>query len=292
MFRGSIVALITPMDASGEVDWAALDRLLAWHLDQGTHGIVPMGTTGESATLDTDEHLKVIQRTISLVAGQVPVIAGTGSNATSEAIHQTREAAAFGADACLLVSPYYNRPSQEGLFRHYEAIAQATDVPLFLYNVPARTGRDMEAETVARASELPGVVGIKEACGDAERIAEIRRLVRDDFILLSGEDAQTMRMLELGAVGTITVTANVVPKMMSDFCQAWLDGDEAKARALDAQLQPLHEVLFAEPSPAPSKAALELLGLIGPGIRLPLVAATEELRAELAQRLKTAGVLE
>ena len=291
MLRGSIVALITPMTSSGDVDWQALDRLLAWHLEQGTHGIVPMGTTGESATLDTGEHLEVIKRTISVVAGQVPVIAGTGSNSTAEAIHQTREAQKFGADACLLVSPYYNRPSQEGIYQHYKAIAEATDGPLVLYNVPPRTARDMEAETVARLSHIDGIIGIKEACGDAERVGEIRALVDDTFILLSGEDAQTFRMMELGAVGTISVTANVLPAKMAHFCETFLAGDQEQARALDAELQPIHEILFVEPSPTPSKWALYEMGMIDRGIRLPLLELTEANRPELVSRLRAVGAL-
>lgn len=291
MLRGSIVALVTPMTPSGDVDWQALDRLLAWHLEQGTHGIVPMGTTGESATLDTGEHLEVIKRTIAVVAGQVPVIAGTGSNSTAEAIHQTLEAQKFGADACLLVSPYYNRPSQEGIYQHYKAIAEATDVPLVLYNVPPRTARDMEAETVARLSHIDGIIGIKEACGDAERIGAIRALVDDSFILLSGEDAQTFRMMELGAVGTISVTANVLPAKMAQFCEVFLAGDIEQARALDAELQPIHEILFVEPSPTPSKWALFEMGMIDRGIRLPLLELTEANRPELLARLRTVGAL-
>ncbi len=289
--RGSIVALVTPMTPSGEVDWPALDGLLRWHLESGTHGIVPMGTTGESATLETDEHLKVIARTVSLVSGQVPVIAGTGSNSTAEAIYQTKEAAASGADACLLVTPYYNRPSQEGLYQHYKAISEATDAPLVLYNVPPRTACDMSAETVGRLAEVPSIVGIKEACGDPERVAEIRRLVTDDFIVLSGEDAQTLRMLELGAVGTISVTANVLPELMAEFCNAYLGGDVARAQALDAKLQPIHEILFAEPSPTPTKWALYEMKRIDRGIRLPLIELTEPTKIELNKRLKAVGAL-
>ena len=199
MLTGSIVALVTPMHENGEVAWDALDELIEWHVASGTHGIVPMGTTGESATLDTQEHLQVIKRTIDRVAGRVPVIAGTGSNSTAEAIHQTQEAEAAGADACLLVTPYYNRPTQEGLFRHFEAIATATSVPIVLYNVPPRTGCDMTAETVGRLASIQGVVGIKEACGDAARVTQILAAVSDqdaeNFFVLSGEDAQTLQMM-------------------------------------------------------------------------------------------------
>ena len=232
MLEGSIVALVTPMKAGGAVDWTALERLLEWHLEKGTHGIVPMGTTGESATLDTDEHLKVIKRTIEVVGGRVPVIAGTGSNSTAEAIHQTQEAEKAGADACLLVTPYYNKPTQEGLYAHYREIASATSVPIVLYNVPPRTACDMSAETVARLSELDGIVGIKEACGDAERVKEIHDLVIEEFVILSGEDAQTRQMFDYGAKGAISVTANVLPKEMSEFCQSFLDGDLTRCEEL------------------------------------------------------------
>ena len=244
MLTGSIVALVTPMHENGEVAWDALDELIEWHVASGTHGIVPMGTTGESATLDTQEHLQVIKRTIDRVAGRVPVIAGTGSNSTAEAIHQTQEAEAAGADACLLVTPYYNRPTQEGLFRHFEAIATATSVPIVLYNVPPRTGCDMTAETVGRLASIQGVVGIKEACGDTARVTQILAAVSDqdaeNFFVLSGEDAQTLQMMELGAVGTISVTANVLPAEMSAFCSAHLGGDLSQAQALDQQLQQVH----------------------------------------------------
>lgn len=295
MLRGSIVALVTPMkgpgQSAGEVDWEALDRLIAWHLEDGTHGIVPMGTTGESATLNVDEHLAVIKRTVEQVAGKVPVIAGTGANSTSEAIHQTQAAQKFGADACLLVTPYYNRPTQAGLVAHYEAISKACDGPLVLYNVPPRTGCDMSAETVAKIAPLPNVIGIKEACGDPERITAIRDKVADDFILLSGEDAQTLRMLEQGASGTISVTANVLPRMMADFVDAYLSGDIAKAQALDAKLQPIHDILFVESSPTPTKWALHSMGKIDSGIRLPLLELTAPHHAELTARLRTVGAL-
>lgn len=291
MFEGSIVALVTPMEANGDVDWPALERLIGWHLEQGTHGIVPMGTTGESATLGVDDHLQVIARTVEVVAKQVPVIAGTGANATWEAIHQTQEAEKLGADACLLVTPYYNRPTQQGLVAHYQAIAAATNGPLVLYNVPPRTACDMLAETVAEVASLSSVVGIKEACGDAERVAEIRRLVADEFMVLSGEDAQTLRMLELGARGAISVTANVLPRQMAQFCSAYLAGDTERAAVLDADLQRMHAALFIESSPTPTKWALEQMGLIGPGIRLPLLPLSAEKQPVLRAELQHAGVL-
>ena len=291
MLRGSIVALVTPMAANGDVEWAALERLIEWHIESGTHGIVPMGTTGESATLDTDEHLQVSKRTIDVVAGRVPGIAGTGSNSTAEAIHQTQEAQAAGADACLLVTPYYNKPTQAGLVAHYEAIAAASDVPLVLYNVPPRTASDMQAETVAELARNPKIIGIKEACGDASRVGEIRQRVADDFIILSGEDAQTLEMLDLGAGGAISVTANVCPREMSEFMNLYLNGDRPGAAEMDAKLQPIHEILFVEPNPTPSKWALHAMGKIGPGIRLPLLPLTQGHHAEVRARLSAIGAL-
>jgi len=291
VLKGSIVALITPMTAEGAVDWGALERLVEWHLTEGTHGIVPVGTTGESSTLEVREHLEVIRRTVELVAGKVPVVAGTGANATAEAIHLTQEAARLGADACLVVTPYYNRPTQEGLFRHFKAIAEASGVPLVLYNVPPRTACDMLPETVARLATIENIIAIKEACGDPERVTQIKERVPDDFIVLSGEDAQTLRMMELGALGTISVTANVLPNMMSRFCQTFLDGDVAASRDLDGQMQPVHKVLFIESSPQPTKWALYKMGRVDRGIRLPLIELSEEHREELLSCLKKAGAL-
>lgn len=291
MLSGSIVALVTPMKADGAVDFEALESLIEWHIAEGTDGIVPMGTTGESATLDTPEHLVVIRRTIEVVSGRVPVVAGTGSNATDEAIHQTQEAERLGADACLLVTPYYNRPTQEGLFRHYAAIAEVTNVPLVLYNVPPRTACDMQPDTVARLAVLDGIVGIKEACGDPERVAAIRERVPEDFLVLSGEDAQTLRMMELGAVGTISVTANVVPGLMAEFCDRFRGGDIDAARALDARLQPLHRFLFVESSPTPTKWALYEMGRIEAGIRLPLIELSEQHRPQLKRLLEEVNAL-
>ena len=293
MLTGSIVALVTPMHENGEVAWDALDELIEWHIASGTHGIVPMGTTGESATLDTQEHLQVIKRTIDRVAGRIPVIAGTGSNSTAEAIHQTREAEAAGADACLLVTPYYNRPTQEGLFRHFEAIAAATSTPIVLYNVPPRTGCDLAAVTVGRLAGIEGVVGIKDACGDASRVTQILAAVKDqgvdNFFVLSGEDAQTMQMMELGAVGTVSVTANVLPGNMSAFCSAYVNGDVAQAVSLDQQLQPVHDILFVESSPTPAKWALSDMGRIPGGIRLPLIPLSAEHHEAVRQRIQAAG---
>ena len=291
MLEGSIVALVTPMKAGGAVDWIALEKLLEWHLENGTHGIVPMGTTGESATLDTDEHLKVIKRTIEVVGGRVPVVAGTGSNSTAEAIHQTQEAERAGADACLLVTPYYNKPTQEGLYAHYREIASATSVPIVLYNVPPRTACDMSAETVARLSELDGIVGIKEASGDVERVKEIHDLVGEGFVILSGEDAQTRQMFDYGAKGAISVTANVLPKEMSQFCRSFLDGDLTRCEELDSLLQPVHDVLFIEVSPSPTKWVLHQMGMIEEGIRLPLLPLSEQNRIPVSKCVAKLGLI-
>ncbi len=290
--KGSLVALITPMESSGAVDWAALDGLVDWHLESGTHGIVPVGTTGESATLTPEEHKQVVSRVVRRVDGRVPVVAGAGANATAEAIEFTKAAQGDGADYCLSVTPYYNKPTQEGLYRHYCAIAEAVPaLPIVLYNVPPRTACDMQAETVARLAEVDAIVGIKEACGDAHRVAEIKALVPEDFVLLSGEDAQTLTMAGHGATGAISVTANVLPTLMAEFCQAFVAGDDAKAQALDAKLQPIHEILFVETSPIPTKWALAALGRINGGIRLPLVELTAAAQVEVRKRLETLGAL-
>ena len=231
MLRGSLVALITPMLEDGAIDWAALKRLIDWHLEQGTHGIVPVGTTGESATLAVAEHLEVVARTVEWVGGRVPVVAGTGANATAEAIHLTSQAQQAGADACLSVTPYYNRPTQEGLYRHFMAIADSTSLPVVLYNVPPRTACDLLPETVERLATHERIIAIKEACGDAERVAALKERVPDSFIILSGEDAQTLRMMELGALGTISVTANVLPQRW--LVQLILFGPETTVQRLE-----------------------------------------------------------
>ena len=289
--KGSLVALVTPMRSSGAVDWAALDGLVDWHLQSGTHGLVPVGTTGESATLTHAEHKQVIQAVVRRVDGRRPVVAGTGANATAEAIELTKAAQGDGADYCLSVTPYYNKPTQEGLYRHFCAIADAADLPMVLYNVPPRTACDMQAATVARLAAVDGIVGIKEACGDADRVAQIKALVADDFVLLSGEDAQTFSMFGHGAQGTISVTANVLPALMAQFCQAFLDGDAETAAQLDAKLQPIHEILFVETSPIPTKWALAAMGRIAPGIRLPLVELTAAPQVEVRKRLERLGTL-
>ncbi len=291
MLRGSIVALVTPMHSSGEVDWPALERLIDWHIEQGTHGIVPMGTTGESATLAVQEHLAVVQRTVDRVNGRLPVIAGTGANATAEAIELTRAAKSLGADACLLVTPYYNRPTQEGLYQHYKLLSESVEIPQILYNVPARTGCDLLPETIARLGPLENIVGVKEASGDASRVSTIARSTPEDFVILSGEDALTLAMMKLGAVGCISVTANVLPKKMAQFCELCLEKNYLEAEVLDEQLQLMHQILFVESSPSPTKWALFEMGMIEAGIRLPLLPLSERNRPELKTRLKAAGAI-
>ena len=285
------MALVTPMKPSGAVDWGALDGLIDWHLECGTNGIVPVGTTGESATLAPPEHRDVIAATVRRVNGRVPVIAGTGANATAEAIEYTQRALDDGADYCLSVTPYYNKPPQEGLYRHYCAIADAVDLPMVLYNVPPRTACDLQVPTVARLAEVETIVGIKEACGDARRVAELKAVVPEDFVLLSGEDAQTLAMMRHGARGAISVTANVLPERMAAFCSAFLAGDFDEAARIDDQLQSVHEVLFVETSPIPTKWALAAMGRIDTGIRLPLVELGDAAQVEVRRRLAALGVL-
>ena len=291
MIRGSIVALITPMQADGSVDWEVLDALVDWHIESGTHGIVPVGTTGESATLNPEEHLDVIKRVVSRVAGRVPVIAGTGANATAEAVHLTSEAKQAGADACLLVTPYYNKPTQEGLYQHYKLIAETVDIPQVLYNVPGRTACDMLPETVARLCKLPNIIGIKEATGDIQRSKDILDQCDGDVIVLSGDDATSIDLMLNGALGTISVTANVVPKQMSEVVDAAVAGDAATANRLNAPLMALHERLFLEANPIPVKWALMEVGKVPAGIRLPLTELSEQYHEPVRDALRQAGAL-
>ncbi len=290
MIRGSIVALVTPMTPDGAIDEQALARLVDWHVEQGTDAIVSVGTTGESATLDEKEHCHVIRRTVELADGRIPVIAGTGANSTSEAIALTRCAKEAGADACLLVTPYYNKPTQEGLYQHHKAVAEAVDIPQILYNVPGRTSVDMLAETVARLAEVPNIVGIKEATGDLSRITRIRELTGTDFAIYSGDDATAREAILAGADGDISVTANVVPAAMHAMCAAALAGDAARAAELDAGVSALHRVLFVESNPIPVKWALWWMGMIDKGIRLPLTWLSSEHEAAVAEALQRAGL--
>ena len=288
---GSIVALVTPMHSDGAVDWEALRNLVNWHVEQGTHGIVAVGTTGESATLGFEEHDLVIREVISAAAGRVPVIAGTGANSTEEAIRITRDAKRDGADACLLVSPYYNKPTQEGLYQHHLAVAKAVDVPQILYNVPGRTACDMLPETVERLSKVGNIIGIKEATGNLDRIREIRERCGEEFLIYSGDDATATEAILLGAVGDISVTANVVPAKMAAMCEAALIGDADKARELNAEIEALHRDLFVESNPIPVKWALHKMGLIGDGIRLPLTLLSEPAQEKLLPALRSCGLI-
>ena len=291
MITGSIVALVTPMDADGEIDWQKLTELLEWHISEGTSAIVPVGTTGESATLTISEHCQVVEHVVRIVNGRVPVIAGTGGNATQEAIELTQAAREAGADACLSVTPYYNKPTQEGLFLHYQAIVKAVDLPLILYNVPGRTACDMQAETVSRLAELPRIVGIKEATGDLDRGKEVRSLCGDGFAIYSGDDATSCDLMLNGANGTISVTANVAPQKMSLLAAAAVLGDRDQSKELDAELQGLHRKLFLESNPIPVKWALAEMGRICHGIRLPMTQLSIEHQESLREAMRQAGVI-
>lgn len=291
MFQGSMVALVTPMTEDGAVDFAALAELIDWHIAGGTDALVIAGTTGESATLDTREHLEVLAAAIQHVGGRIPVIAGTGSNSTAQTIHLTRHAAELGADACLLVVPYYNKPTQEGLFRHYRAVAEAVGVPLILYNVPGRTVADLLPETIERLAAFSNIVGIKEATGKLDRLEEILRRCGDRFELYSGDDATAREFILRGGKGVITVTGNVAPRQMHAMCMAALRGDRAEAERLDAPLAALHRDLFVESNPIPVKWALHQMGRIPAGIRLPLTPLSEQYHDRLRAALNEAGVL-
>jgi 4-hydroxy-tetrahydrodipicolinate synthase len=291
MFRGSLVALVTPMQDDGSVDEASLHALVEWHIEQGTDGIVAVGTTGESATLDEEEHCKVIRQVVEYAAGRIPVIAGTGANSTAEAIRLTRCAKSAGADACLLVTPYYNKPTQEGLYQHHKAIAEAVDIPQILYNVPGRTACDMLPETVGRLSKVPNIIGIKEATGELDRVPEIRDLCGEDFDIFSGDDPTSRELVLLGGKGSISVTANVAPAKVHEMMMAALEGDAELAARIDEGLVPLHRDLFLEANPIPVKWALAEMGRIPTGIRLPLTWLAEEAQETLRQTLKQAGLV-
>ncbi|WP_421864050.1 4-hydroxy-tetrahydrodipicolinate synthase [Motiliproteus sp.] len=291
MIKGSLVALVTPMETSGEVDWEGLDKLIDLHINSGTHGIVAVGTTGESATLDCDEHCKVIKHVVDRVAGRIAVIAGTGANATTEAIELTRAAKEAGADACLLVTPYYNKPTQEGLYQHFKAIAEAVDVDQILYNVPGRTACDMLPETVLRLAEIPNIIGIKEATGDLDRAKQLAEQLPADFALYSGDDATALELILLGGHGDISVTANVAPAAMAQMCELALNGEAEQARAINRRIDHLHRDLFVEANPIPVKWALHEMGLIQEGIRLPLTPLSEKYRGFIRESLKAAELV-
>ncbi len=272
MFKGSYVALITPMLDNGEIDYPALERLVQFHIEQGTHGIISVGTTGESATLPFDEHVEVVRRTVAMTKGKIPVLAGAGANSTAEAIFLSEQMAPLGVDGFLSVVPYYNKPQQAGLIAHFTAIADASELPVVLYNVPGRTVVDMLPETAAELSKHSNIVGLKDATGDIARLKALQALVDDDFVLLSGDDATSKDFLCEGGHGVISVTANVVPKAMAQMCEAALAGDNQRCRDIDASIEQLHSGLFVEPNPVMPKWALYKMGLINSAfLRLPMV---------------------
>jgi 4-hydroxy-tetrahydrodipicolinate synthase len=291
MFSGSMVALVTPMRADGSVDSDSLRKLVEFHIDNGTDGIVAVGTTGESATLSVEEHCDVIRQIVEQVNGRIPVIAGTGANSTAEAIELSEYARDLGVAAVLLVVPYYNRPTQEGLYLHFKSIAEAVDIPQILYNVPSRTACDLLPETVGRLAKVKNIIGIKEATGDVRRVQLIKDLVDADFELYTGEDGNTVDFILAGGRGVISVTANVAPKLMHEMCVAAMAGDADKARQINDKLAPLHRYLFSESNPIPVKWALHEMSLIPSGIRLPMTVLSEQFHQPVRDALAAAGVL-
>jgi len=291
MFKGSIVALVTPMHQDGSVDYSALKRLVEFHVDNGTSGIVSVGTTGESATLNPHEHIEVITRTVEYAAGRIPVIGGTGGNATSEAIELTRQAARAGVAGCLIVVPYYNKPTQEGLYLHFKAIAEAVDIPQILYNVPGRTACDLSNDVAIRLSVIENIVGIKDATSDMDRARELVQKTGPDFTVLSGNDDTALELMRCGGSGVISVTANVAPREVRQVITAALAGNWEQATELDADLQGLHHAMFVESNPIPVKWAVQQLGLIGPGIRLPMTTLSRNHQDRVHQALQQAGRL-
>lgn len=291
MTTGSIVALVTPMQSDGAIDWPALAQLIEFHIDNGTCGLVVVGTTGESATLDVAEHESVIKFAVDQSGGRIPVIAGTGGNSTAEAIHLTGSAQRAGADAALIVTPYYNKPSQRGLLRHYQAIAEAVDLPQILYNVPGRTACDLLPDTVLQLSEVPNIVGIKEATGDIERAKYLLAKVPADFLIYSGDDLTGLDLLLAGGHGVISVTANVAPRTMAAMCEAAAADQVALAKRLDQSVEPLHRQLFVEANPVPVKWALHYMGQIDKGIRLPLVWMHEQFEQDVINALAQAKLV-
>ncbi len=291
MFRGSIVALITPMFEDSRIDKDSLRRLVDFHVESGTSAIVVAGTTGESATLDEEEHCTLVQNVVEFAAGRIPVIAGTGANCTTEAIALTDRARRAGAQAALLVTPYYNKPTQEGLYLHFKAIAEAVEIPQILYNVPGRTACDLLPETTARLSRIPNIVGIKEATGDLGRLGRLRSLCAEDFDLLSGDDATACEFILQGGHGDISVTANVAPRFMQQMCAAALSGRRDEARAINARLDPLHRNLFVQSNPIPVKWAVVEMGLASRGIRLPLTWLTEDAQPIVRAAMQQAGTI-
>ena len=288
--RGSIVALVTPMQADGSLDLVALDRLIDWHVESGTHALVVVGTTGESATLSVQEHCDLVAHCVQVTGRRISVIAGSGSNSTEEALYFTESARQHGADACLLVTPYYNKPSQKGLYQHFKAVAEAVDIPQILYNVPSRTACDLALETVDRLADLDNIVGIKDATGDVARGKKLIQRCGDRLAIYSGEDAISFSLMMGGADGTISVTANVAPALMAKMCSYALSGDSQRAREIDERLGLLHRSLFLEANPGPVKWALWKMGLMQKGIRLPLVELDAKFHIQVIEALVQAGI--
>ena len=291
MFTGSMVAMVTPMNTDGSVDWPALEKLVEHHIAQGTDAIVSVGTTGESATLDHNEHAEVIERTVKAVAGRIPVIGGTGANSTSEAILLTERAVAAGVDGCLLVVPYYNKPPQEGLYQHFRTIAEAVAIPQILYNVPGRTAVDMHNDTTLRLAKIENIVAIKDATNDLDRGRDLINRSPQDFMVYSGEDGTACELMLSGGKGTISVTANVAPELMHRMCAAAVAGNVKEARDLNPQLEKLHQALFVESNPIPAKWAVQQQGIIGAGIRLPLLPLSVANQEVVREAMQAVGVI-
>lgn len=292
MFKGSMTALITPFDRNGEIDWPAFDNFVEWQIDQGTHGVIPCGTTGESPTLSHAEHKQLIKRCVDIVNGRIPVIAGSGSNNTAEALDLTKEAKEDGADAALIVTPYYNKPTQEGLYTHYKTLNDEVDIPIIIYNIPGRSVVDMSIETMARLSELSNIVGVKDATADLARPLELLNKVGESFCQLSGEDATATAFLAQGGHGCISVTSNVAPALCSNMHTAWQNSDIAEMVRCRDLLAPLHKAMFIESSPAPVKYAAKQLGLCSEHVRLPLLDATKSCRGAIDNALSYASLKE
>ena len=290
MLQGSMVAIVTPMFEDGRLDLEALRKLIDFHVSAGTDGIVIVGTSGEAPTVDFDEHHQLIEAAVNHTAGRIPVIAGTGANSTKEAIELTEKAKALGADACLLVAPYYNKPTQEGLYQHFAAVAQAVDIPQILYNVPGRTGCDLNNDTALRLAQIDNIVGLKDATGSIERGTDLLLRAPEGFAIYSGDDATGMALMLLGGHGVISVTANIAPKLMHDMCVAARSGQVAEACNINAKLFGLHQKLFVEANPIPVKWVLQEMGLIKSGIRLPLVNCSAQYHDDLRLAMKAAGI--
>ncbi|NVD98450.1 4-hydroxy-tetrahydrodipicolinate synthase [Massilia sp. BJB1822] len=290
MIKGSIVAIVTPMHADGSLDYPGLRQLIDWHIAEGTDGIVIVGTTGESATVNVEEHCALIKAAVDHAAKRVPIIAGTGGNSTAEAIELTRYAKDAGADAALLVVPYYNRPTQEGMYQHFRAVAEAVELPIILYNVPGRTVADMSNETILRLTSIPNIIGVKDATGNIGRGLDLLRLAPKEFAVYSGDDPTAMALMLAGGKGNISVTANVAPRIMAEMCKAAMEGDIARAIELNNKVFPLHQKLFVEPNPVPVKWALAEMGKIPSGIRLPLVPLAPEFHGAVRAALAEAGI--